>query len=99
MGWLVEHWDWAYGRAVAPRAALVYGTADYTHRELAGLWSGCCLCLLEVGGFPGVVASGEVGDLLEAGAAEDAGGDGAAIAAFAVDDDELGGVEFAGALG
>ena len=57
------------------------------------------LRVLQFCGFPGVVATGEVGDLLEAGAAQDAGGDGAAIAALAVDDDELGGVEFGGAVG
>ena len=53
---------------------------------------------LGIGGLPGVEASGEVGDFAEAGAAEDAGGDRAAITALAVDDDELRGIEFAGAV-
>jgi len=33
--------------------------------------------------FPGVEAAGEVGDVSKVGAAEDAGGDGAAVSAFA----------------
>jgi hypothetical protein len=52
-----------------------------------------------VGGLPGIEAAGEIGDLAEAGAAKDACGDGAAIAAFAVDDEEPGGVELGGAFG
>ena len=54
---------------------------------------------MQFGVLPGVVAAGEVGDLVKAGAAKDAGCDGAAIAALAVDDDEPGGVEFGGASG
>ena len=54
---------------------------------------------MEFGGLPGVEAAGEVGDVAEAGAAQDAGRDGAAIAALAVDDDEFGGVELAGVFG
>ena len=56
------------------------------------------LCVLEVGSFPGVEAAGKVGDLAETGAAQDAGCDGAAIAALAVHDDEFAGVDFAGAV-
>src|ERR1700722_18248399 len=52
-----------------------------------------------VGGLPGVEAAGEIGDFTEACAAQDAGGDGAAITALAVDDEELAGVEFAGSVG
>ena len=49
--------------------------------------------------MPCVEAAGEVGDLAEAGAAENAGRDGAAIATLAVDDNELAGVEFVGSIG
>ena len=49
--------------------------------------------------LPGVEPTGKIGDFAEAGATQDAGGNGAAIAAFAVDDEELVGVEFAGAVG
>ena len=52
-----------------------------------------------VGGLPRVETAGEVGDLAESGAAQDAGGYGAAIAAFAVDDEELTGVNFGSAVG
>ena len=41
----------------------------------------------EVGGFPGGEAAGEFGDVGEAGALEQAGGDGGAVAAGAVDED------------
>jgi hypothetical protein len=54
---------------------------------------------LKVGGLPSVEAAGEVGDFADAGAAEDAGRDGAAIASLAVNDDDLAGVEFAGSVG
>src|SRR5579863_2750165 len=39
----------------------------------------------EAGGFPAVEASGQVGDVAEARAAEDAGGNGTPVAAFALD--------------
>ena len=41
----------------------------------------------EVGGFPGGEAAGDFGDVGEAGALEEAGGDGGAVAAGAVDQD------------
>ena len=55
--------------------------------------------VLEFRGLPCIVAAGEVGDVAEACAAKDARSNGAAVAAFAVDDEELSGIEFCGVPG
>ena len=50
----------------------------------------------EVGGFPGGEAAGDFGYTMEAGALEEAGGNGGAVAASAVDDDFVVSWEFIG---
>ena len=57
------------------------------------------LSFLQFGGLPGVEAAGEVGDVAEAGAAEDAGRDRTAIAALAMDHDEFRWIELACVFG
>jgi hypothetical protein len=66
---------------------------------LYAAFSGCNLRLRVLGGLPGVEASSEVRDISKAGTTQDAGGNGAAVATFAVDNEELAGIEFAGAIG
>src|ERR1700740_2247902 len=58
-----------------------------------GGWNGAG----QVGGFSGIEAADEVGDVFVSSAAQQAGGDGTAIAAFAVNDEQLVRVEFGGA--
>ena len=56
------------------------------------------LRFLEFRSLPGVIASGEIGNVVQTGAAKNAGGDRAAIAAFAMDDNKLRRVEFLSVL-
>src|ERR1700749_1311427 len=55
--------------------------------ELTVRWKRLCGADGEMGGFPGGETAGDFGDVGESGALEEAGGDGGAVAAGAVDED------------